>query len=82
MESKETATWINWIYVETQALLDDLNEEFKLQNEADNPFTKHIMYASTKSKQGPTEVQSSQEPIRKQKANGKIPPDRHEQQPK
>ena len=44
MESEETATWINWIHVETQALLEDLNEEIKLQNAADDPFTKHIVY--------------------------------------
>ena len=36
MESEETATWINWIYMETQALLEDLNEEIKLQNTADD----------------------------------------------
>ena len=40
MESEETATWINWIHMETQALLEDLNEEIKLQNTADDPFTK------------------------------------------
>ena len=65
MENEETATWINWIHVETQALLEDLNEEIKLQNEADDPFTKHIIYAPTKSIQGPTEFQNSQEPVRK-----------------
>ena len=26
MESEETATWINWIHMETQAMLEDLNE--------------------------------------------------------
>ena len=65
MESEETATWINWIHVETQALLEDLNEEIKLQNEADDPFTKYIIYAPTKSIQKPTEFQNNQEPIRK-----------------
>ena len=39
MENEETAAWTNWIHQETQALLDDLNEEIKLQNEADDPFT-------------------------------------------
>ena len=39
MKNEETATWINWIYQETQALLDNLNEELRLQNEADDPFT-------------------------------------------
>ena len=43
MENEETATWINWINIETQALLEDLNEEIKLQNEVDDPFTKHIV---------------------------------------
>ena len=65
MESEETATWINWIHVETQALLEDLNEEIKLQNEADDPFTKHIVYAPTQSTQKPTEFHNNQEPIRK-----------------
>ena len=51
MESEETATWINWIHMETQALLEDLNEEIKLQNTADDPFTKHIVYAPTQSTQ-------------------------------
>ena len=26
MENEETATWINWVHLETQALIDDLNE--------------------------------------------------------
>ena len=82
MENKEMATWINWIHIETQALLEDLNEEIKLQNEADNPFTKHIVYAPTKSMQKSVEAHSSQEYTRKQKANGEIPPNRHEPQTK
>ena len=64
MESEEMATWINWIHVETQALLEDLNKEIKLRNEADDPFTKHIVYAPTKSMQEPMEVHSSQESTR------------------
>ena len=40
MCNEETATWINWIHLETQARLEDLNEEIKLQNEEDDPFTK------------------------------------------
>ena len=79
MEGKEMATWINWIHLETQALLEDLNKEIRLQNKADNPFTKHIVYAPTNTVQETTEVQSSQEPIRKQKAKGEIPPDRHKE---
>ena len=43
MESEKTATWINWIHVETQTLLEDLNEEIRLQNETDDPFTQHIV---------------------------------------
>ena len=79
-ESEETATWINWIHVETQALLADLKEEIKLQNEADDPFTQHIVYAPTKSIQRPTQFKNNQEPIRKHKVNSQIPPDGHEQQ--
>ena len=67
MESKETATWINWIHIETQALLEDLNKEIKLQNIADDPFTKHIIYAPTQSTQKPMEFHDSQQPVRKQK---------------
>ena len=47
MESEETATWINRIHMETQALLEDLNEEIKLQNTADDPFTKHCLCTYT-----------------------------------
>ena len=67
MESEETATWINWIHMETQALLEDLNEEIKLQNTADDPFTKHIVYAPMQSTQKTIEFQDSQQPVRKQK---------------
>ena len=71
MESEETATWINWIHMETQALLEDLNE-------ADDPFTKHIVYAPTQSTQKTIEFQDSQQPVRKQKVNSEIPPSRRE----
>ena len=80
MESEETATWINWIHMETQAMLEDLNEEIRLQNKADDPFSQHIVYAPTKSAQKPMEFQSNREPVRKHRANSEIPPDRHEQQ--
>ena len=80
MESEETATWIKWIHMETQALLEDLNEEIKLQNTAGDPFTKHIIYAPTQSTQKPIEFQDSLQPVRKQKANSKIPPSRQERQ--
>ena len=78
MESEETATWINWIHMETQALLEDLNEEIKLQNTADDPFTKHIVYAPTQSTQKTIELQDSQQPVRKHKVNSEIPPGRQE----
>ena len=80
MESEETATWINWIHMETQALLEDLNEEIKLQNTADDPFTKHIVYAPTQSTQKTIEFQDSQQPVRKQIVNSEIPPSRQERQ--
>ena len=78
MESEENATWINWIHMETQALLEDLNEEIKLQNTANDPFTKHIVYAPMQSTQKPIEFQDSQQPVRKQKANSEILPRRQE----
>ena len=80
MESEETATWINWIHMETQALLEDLNKEIKLQNTTDDPFTKHIVYAPTQSTQKPMEFHDNQEPVRKQKAYSKIPPSGQERQ--
>ena len=45
MDNKETAMWIGWIQQETHALLEDLNEEVRLQNNMDDPFTKNIVYA-------------------------------------
>ena len=30
MGKEETSTWIGWIHMETQALIEDLNEEIKL----------------------------------------------------
>ena len=80
MDNEETATWIIWIHMETQAMLEDLNEEIRLQNEADDPFSQHIVYAPTKSVQKPMEFQSNQEPVRKHRTNSKIPPDIYEQQ--
>ena len=46
MDREETAAWISWIHQETRTLLEDLNEEMKLQNDGDDPFTKHIVYAT------------------------------------
>ena len=80
MESEETATWINWIHMETQALLEDLNEEIKLQNTADDPFTNHKVYAPTQLTQNTIEFQDSQQPVRKQVVNSEIPPSRQERQ--
>ena len=45
MDNEETATWIGWIHQETHTLLEDLNEEVRLQNDMDDPFTKNIVYA-------------------------------------
>ena len=45
MGNEETATWISWVHLETQALLEDLNEKIRLQNHRDDPFTKDIVYA-------------------------------------
>ena len=46
MDNEETAAWIGWIHQETHALLEDLNEEVRLQNDVDDPFTKNIIYAT------------------------------------
>ena len=46
MDNEETAAWISWIHQETHALLEDLNEEMRLQNDIDDPFTKTIIYAT------------------------------------
>ena len=45
MDREETAGWISWIHQETRALLEDLNEEIRLQSKRDDPFTKNIVYA-------------------------------------
>ena len=62
--------------METQALLEDLNKEIKLQNTVDDPFTKHIIYAPMQSTQKTIELQDGQQPVRKHKANSEIPPGR------
>ena len=33
MDNEETAAWISWIHQEPHALLEDLNEEVRLQND-------------------------------------------------
>ena len=67
-------------HMKTQAMLEDLNEEIRLQNEVDDPFSQHIVYAPTQSAQKPREFQNSREPTGKRSANSKILPGRHEQQ--
>ena len=79
MGNEETTTWINWIHLETQALLDYLNEEIRLHNQADDPFTRDIVYAPTNSIQEAREVSTDQELIKRKKLSSKIPPHRHEQ---
>ena len=46
MDNEETAMWIGWIHKEMQALLEDLNEEMRMQEDEDDPFTKGIIYAT------------------------------------
>ena len=46
MDNEETATWISWIHQETRALLEDLNEAMRLQNDGDDLFTKNIIFAT------------------------------------
>ena len=46
MDNEETAAWISWIHQETHSLLEDLNEEIRLQNDEDDPFTKNVVYAT------------------------------------
>ena len=46
MDREETAAWISWIHQETRALLEDLNEEMRLQNSGDDPLTKNIVYVT------------------------------------
>ena len=77
MENEETATWINWIHLETQALIEDLNEEIRLQNEADNPFMQNIVYAPINPAQETIEIFNNQELTKMKQQSGEIPP--HEQ---
>ena len=77
MENEETATWINWIHLETQALIEDLNEEIRLQNEADNPFTQNIVYALINPTQEARETFNNQELNETKQPIGEILP--HEQ---
>ena len=74
MDNEETATWINWIHLETQALIENLNEEIRLQNEADDPFTQNIVYALINSTQETRETFNNQELIEIKEPTGEIPP--------
>ena len=80
MEGEETATRINWIHMEAHAVLEDLNEEIRLQDAADDPFTQHIVYTPIKSVQKPMEHQSNQEPLKRDRINSEILPAGSEQQ--
>ena len=44
-------------------MLEDLNEEIKLQDAADDPFTQHIVYVPINSIQKLMERQDIQEPL-------------------
>ena len=79
MQGEETATWINWIHMETHAMLEDLNEEIKLQDAADDQFTQHIVYAPINLVQEPIEHQDIQEPLGRDRINSKISPAEGEQ---
>ena len=79
MCNEETATWINWIHLEMQALLEDLNEEIRLQNEEDDPFTKGIVYTPTGAIQEPKNITISQESSIKNRFGGEISPQTQEQ---
>ena len=43
-------------------MLEDLNEEIRLQDTADDPFTQHIVYAPINLVQEPIECQDIEEP--------------------
>ena len=72
MQGEETATWINWIHMETHTMLEDLNEEIKLQDTADDPFTQHIVYAPINSVEETIEPQDIQEPLGRDRINSEI----------
>ena len=74
MGKEETSTWIGWIHAETQVLIEDLNEEIKLQNEEDDPFTKNIVYAPLNSIQEREEAPSSREKVSRNNFSSEILP--------
>ena len=79
MQGEETATWINWIHMETHAMLEDLNEEIRLQNAADDPFTQDIVYAPINTAQDSMECQDIEEPPGRARVDSKILLDEGEQ---
>ena len=79
MQGEETATWINWIHMETHAMLEDLNEEIRLQDTADDPFTQHIVYAPINQVQELMEHQDIEEPPGRARVNSEILPDEGEE---
>ena len=79
MQNEETATLINWIHLQTQTLIDDLNEELRLQNDEDDPFTQNIVYAPTNPVQETREVPNGQESVERKKFCGEIPPQSHKE---
>ena len=74
MGKKETSTWIGWIHTETQALIEDMNEEIKLQNEEDDLFTKNIVYAPLNSIQEREEAPHSGGKTSRNNFSSKISP--------
>ena len=72
MEKEETATWISWVHLETQALIEDLNEEIRWQNEEEDPFTKNIVYAPLNSIQEREEASSRKENASKSNLSSEI----------
>ena len=80
MDRDEMAAWTSWIHQETRALLEDLNEEMKLQNDGDDPFTRNIVYAiddHVTSKISPEEYQQQRKdklasPLSSTKATGPL----------
>ena len=80
MGKEETATWIGWVHMETQALIEDLNEEIRLQNEEDDPFTKNIVYAPLNSIQEREEAPSRKENTSKINFSSEISPNRQQEE--
>ena len=60
MHRWEPVVWVDWIQEETQALIRDINEEIKLLEEEDDPFT--------------SSENIGQQEVRNTKGTGEIPP--------